>query len=254
MPSLTRTGAGLARRRQAGLSLVELMVGLTIGLIITAAAAVMASGQLTENRRLVAEAQVQQDLRATADIITRELRRSGAFGFDAAMLSQLWVPGSVVDPEPTPYSLLTPDTPDPADPDDLPLSGTQADFNYLPGAPGTEGDPSFGFRLNALTGAIETRLVAGGWQDLTDPNTLRVTGFTVTRLRDAVHRIPCNKTCAGSDPTACWPKIRIRALEVSITAVSRLAPEVVRTHRSQVRVRNDFFEFHDAPGRKVCPP
>ena len=61
-----------------GLSLIELMVGIAVGLFIVAAATVLVSGQLGENRRLMLDTQLQQDLRATADIITRELRRANA--------------------------------------------------------------------------------------------------------------------------------------------------------------------------------
>ena len=71
-------GRAPPRRSARGLSLVELMVGIAIGLFIVAAATVMVSGQLGENRRLLLESQLQQDLRATSDIIARELRRSGA--------------------------------------------------------------------------------------------------------------------------------------------------------------------------------
>ena len=66
-----------ARGRMRGLSLVELMVGVAVGLFVVAAAALMASGQLSDNRRLLLETQLQQDLRATVDIVTRELRRTG---------------------------------------------------------------------------------------------------------------------------------------------------------------------------------
>ena len=57
----------IARRPPRGVSIVELMVGITIGLFILAAATVMLTSQLADNRRLLLEAQVQQDLRATAD-------------------------------------------------------------------------------------------------------------------------------------------------------------------------------------------
>lgn len=57
--------------RQRGLSLVELMVGITVGLFVVAAAATLVANQLSDNRRLLLETQVQQDLRATMDIITR---------------------------------------------------------------------------------------------------------------------------------------------------------------------------------------
>jgi len=65
------------RSAQQGLSLVELMVGITIGLFVVAAASLVVSNQLFDNRRLLLETQLQQDLRATMDIITRQLRRAG---------------------------------------------------------------------------------------------------------------------------------------------------------------------------------
>ena len=69
---------GSGRRRAArGFSLVELMVGIAVGMFVVAAAAIMTSGQLTENRRLLLETQLQQDLRAAADIVARDLRRTG---------------------------------------------------------------------------------------------------------------------------------------------------------------------------------
>ena len=64
-------------RRQRGLSLVELMVGIAIGLLVVAAAATLMSTQLNDNRRLLLETQVNQDLRAAMDIVTRDLRRAG---------------------------------------------------------------------------------------------------------------------------------------------------------------------------------
>ena len=71
---------GAWQRRQRGLSIVELMVGVAIGLFVVAAASMLVVTQLSDNRRLTLETQVQQDLRATADIITRELRRAGHWG------------------------------------------------------------------------------------------------------------------------------------------------------------------------------
>ena len=56
------------------------MVGVAIGLFVVAAASMLVVTQLSDNRRLTLETQVQQDLRATADIITRELRRAGHWG------------------------------------------------------------------------------------------------------------------------------------------------------------------------------
>ncbi len=65
------------------------MVGIAVGLFIVAGATMVVTTQLGDNRRLLLETQLQQDLRATADIITRELRRAGAEG---SATSHVWAP------------------------------------------------------------------------------------------------------------------------------------------------------------------
>jgi prepilin-type N-terminal cleavage/methylation domain-containing protein len=239
--------------RQRGLSLVELMVGITIGLVVVAGASVLLSGQLFENRRLIAEAQVNQDLRATADIITRELRRAGAIGVDVLLVSRVWEAGTTNDAADNRWArLLTPAAGAPAD--------DEVAFNYYPTGPGTDGP--FGFRLNAATGVIQTRLRAGGWQDLTDPATVNVTEFEIERLADTRVTIPCAKPCpagpwGAAGTSACWPTVSVRAVEVRITVEHRTIPAIQRSHRSQVRLRNDHIAFFDQspwPDTKLCPP
>jgi type IV pilus assembly protein PilW len=234
------------RRRQRGLSIVELMVGITIGLIIVAGASVLLSNQVVDNRRLVVEAQVQQDLRATADIITRELRRSGAIGVDAQLVFRIWTPGSTSEPTPNDYTATISPASDGTD--------DAVEFNYYPTGPGTDGP--FGFFFDEAAGVIETQIRAGGRQALTDPATIRVTEFEVARLADTQIRIPCTRACPDGT-SDCWPTVNVRTLEVRITAESRSTPSIVRSQRARVRVRNDHFEFFDMsspPTAAVCPP
>jgi prepilin-type N-terminal cleavage/methylation domain-containing protein len=66
--------------RQHGLGLIELMVGITVGLIVAAGASIVAVNQINEHRRLMLEMQIQQDLRTTADLIQQDLRRQGFRG------------------------------------------------------------------------------------------------------------------------------------------------------------------------------
>ena len=56
------------RSNQRGLTLVELMVGLAVGLFVLAGATLVVSSQLNDNRTLLLETQIQQDLRAKARI------------------------------------------------------------------------------------------------------------------------------------------------------------------------------------------
>ena len=93
-----------SRRRQRGLSLVELMTGTALGLFIASGAISLFAGQLGSARRLMLEARVQQDLRSAADLMTRELRRSGYWG---AAESGVWHGGAVAVAT-NPYTAVSP--------------------------------------------------------------------------------------------------------------------------------------------------
>jgi Tfp pilus assembly protein PilW len=224
-----------------GLSIVELLVGVAVGLFVVAAATVLVSGQLGENRRLLLESQLQQDLRATSDIIARELRRSGSNLKDFELVA-------------TPASAATRNTLAPAT---AASSGNQIDFRYQRSI---FVDPEVGFRLQA--GVIQTNLVSSdparpsGWQDLTDRNVVNVTAFTVTSTQDPTQEVPCPTLCPGGG-TACWPQVNVREFMVEISAQLTNAPEVRRSVRSRVRARNDEILFRyptAASAARACPP
>ena len=224
---------------QSGLSIVELMVGIAIGLIIVAAASLLMSGQLTENRRLLAETQLQQDLRAASDIITRELRRVGA-DTETQSLQSLWFPRRTTAVQ---ENLLSrPITIEPAPG----ISAAEVKFTYNPGSAGIG---IFGYKL--VGGRIQTRMAAGGWQELTDPRVMTVTSFTITRDADTEIQVPCAKVCPGTNDAACWPKLKIRNLSVAIAASAAADSNIGRSIRTRVRVRNDYLGF-PASGL-VCP-
>lgn len=228
-----------ARRRhvrslQAGLSIVELMVGVAIGLVIVAAAALLMTGQLVENRRLLVETQLQQDLRGAADIITRELRRAGT-GQETEALDTIWYAGT---PEVRYNSKAAA----------LSVSSSLVTFDY-----GVDYSPGpYGFRLSS--GIIETRLGASGWQDLTDGNVMRVLSFTPTlSVASATPiQLPCPSLCADGT-SDCWPKFQVRELSFGITAEAKSDPAVKRSISSRVRLRNDFVLFADPLTNRICP-
>lgn len=224
---------------QRGLSLVEMMVGIAVGLFIVAGASVVVTTQLSDNRRLLLETQVQQDLRATADIITRELRRAGAV--ENAEV-HVWGPAGSVSSAHADVTVSA----------DLDAVG----FEYVRSAnPGP-----WGFRLETRSvggvdrGVIRTRLSTGGWQDLTDVNTLDVTAFTVAPLdpiEDEPVRVreslPCPRACvpdASGDTTWCWPQLMARAYEIEITGQAVSDPGVQRSIRTVARLRNDWIRFN----------
>lgn len=232
MPAMNRR----SRIGQRGLSLVELMVGIAVGLFVVAAATMLVSTQLSENRRLLVETQVQQDLRATADIITRELRRAGSWGALADSLGTVW----------------TSATPTPAANGFLALTITGGPTGQILFSSSRTNNPARGFRLTGT--AIESRLdgVADTWQKLTDDTTMTVTNFDVTEQDDGTLLLPCPKMCPGTpEHTNCWPTVRLRSLIITITGRSVSDASVVRTVVSTVRLRNDDVAFNN--GALSCP-
>jgi len=249
--------------RQRGVSLVELMVGITVGLLVVAGASLLVSSQLTENRRLLLETQVQQDLRATADIIARELRRAGHWrraeagvastSNGAAVRNDYMSVGSIGN---TQCSGL--------------LANFDICFNYLRPLGLADADVNgaprytFGYRLTG--GVIKTKLStsAESVQDLTDVKVLEVRSFTI-ELNDAVSDanrwvlIPCPKLCPPNAlnqvTTDCWPRVAMRDATITITGRAVSDHAVQRTVVSRVRLRNDQVQFRagDVADRQACP-
>jgi prepilin peptidase dependent protein B len=215
-------------RAARGLSIVELLIGIAIGLFILAGATVVVSGQLTDNRRLLLETQLQQDLRAAADMIVRDVRRGGYWGNAGGTV---WAAAGAAS---NPYRALWTST-----------AGGRSELMYsyssaTPAIPenGVEDDAErYGFALDAGTGTIQMRLGGGGWQALTDPDVVRVTQFDV-QVNEQVIPVPCAKACTGGG-VACWPQQTVRDVAIVIAGRAVHDANVQRSIRSDVRVRND---------------
>jgi hypothetical protein len=201
---------------------------------VALAATVVVTSQLGDNRLLLLETQLQQDLRASSDIIAREVRRAGAWGVPE---SSLWFSGrdTAVAANPT----MTLDA----------AGGESIEFAYQ--RPGDEEGP-FGFRRTD-SGVIQSQLGVAGWQDLTDSRVMNVTGFALTLVEtpSEPERLPCPRECPGGGD-ACWPRLIERTVRIDLTAASRADDSVSRTLTTFVRLRNDRVEFN-APGGAICP-
>ena len=236
---------------QRGLSLVELMVGIAVGLFVVAAATTLVANQLGDNRRLLLETQVQQDLRSAMDIVTRQLRRAGAAPPTTVMAAMAASP--VMGGASNPFG-------------SIPLTtgtASQVEFSFY-----LDDDEQGPFGFKRENGVIKAQMrgtggaVAPQWQDLTDPNTLKVTSFSITPRTVTSAPLPCPNLCpiasASVDPTGtrqyCWPRLSVRSYIVNIRAEAKTDPGVRRALQNEVRVRNDNVDFNDttAPNR-VCP-
>ena len=212
-------------RRSRGLSMIELLVGTAVGLIVVAAGTVVVVHHAHENRALMVEARLMQDLRTAADIVSRDLRRAGYWAAAASGVRS--DDGSAV--VANPYAAVTPDT---AASDAVRLSFSRdASENDV-----VDSNERFGFRLR--NHAIELQLGDSNWQALTDPATLAVTAFSVEpRTEETSLAAFCAEPCtAGS--TSCPPRQQIRSFAVAISGRSALDANVRRSVQSAVRLRN----------------
>jgi type IV pilus assembly protein PilW len=230
------------------MSLVELMVGVALGLFIVAGAATVMSSQLVDTRRLSLEAQVQQDLRATSDIILRQIRRAG---YLATSSTVVWTPSSTV--------TLNPSTPIALYPDStlatcMPATAS-AGANGVCFVATAAGNSIKGFYLQppvSSPGVIWTLFVGASPQALTDASTVSITRFDLQLVQ--LNKVPaapppaataaqpiqmsCPALCADGTQS-CWPTLQPMELIISITGNSISDPNVVRTVQSAVRIRND---------------
>jgi type IV pilus assembly protein PilW len=229
-----KLGTRALRHGQHGLSIVELMVGIAIGLFVLAGATLVTSTQLSNNRILLLETQIQQDLRATADLVTRELRRSGYW---ALATTTAWPDaGAPVNM----YQTFDANTPGAGGRKEIVFSYSNALTTAAENS-NVDADEQFGFALNATDGTIEAMLGGAGWQTLTDPNVVKVVQFDHP-VTEQVLVVPCAKYCgtpAVAGDTTCWPRQRVRDVMVQITGKAVHDPSVVRSVRSGVRLRND---------------
>jgi type IV pilus assembly protein PilW len=255
MPQLTRLPLGTTwshplRRRVRGLSLVELMVGIAVGMFVVAAAALLTSSQLSDNRRLLMETQMQQDMRWAADAITRELRRAGAMGNQAGGGLLAWPDGTgpvaTIDRRTQLQSVTV-------------TGGAQGRVDFRradaraqlgSGAPPVS-DFEYYLRLGN-DGVLWSKTAGGSEQQMTDPATLEIRSLDITPEPEPVVALPCPKPCPGADPDACWPTVGIRSYSVTIVGRARRDASIERTLTTRVTLRNDALTFNNG-STDVCP-
>ena len=209
---------------QLGFSIIELMVGVTLALLIAAAAALLLASSVGENRRLLLEARLTQDLRSAVDLVARQARRAGHWS--AASTLGLW--SASASAVPNPYAAMTPDA---GASDTLTLRYSQ-DTNENNAVDGNE---LVAFRLR--NGALEAQLGEHTWQALTDASTLVVTRF---HIQPRVESSTLEAACACTDSETCTaPQVQVRSVVIEISGQAANDASVQRTVRSTVRLRND---------------
>ena len=222
MLSLRRT----LPRPQHGLSIVELMVGIVVGLLVVTGALSMSVGNLNKSRQLLVDVRFNQDLRMAADLITRDLRRAGYWG---AAITGTQAIGATSATAQNPYAGATGSS----------VAGFSYQFSRDVQENGTlDNNEQFGFRIRE--GALQMRSDADGWRDVTDTKimTLADDGLLITPSETvlALGHL-CPRACNAGVPNC--PTSTVRSYAVTLTATASADPATVRELRTTVRLRND---------------
>ena len=210
--------------RQRGLSVLELMIGVTVGMIVVSGALTLFVRNLNGSRLLVNETRLNQDLRSAMDLVTRDLRRAGYWG--NAFQGTIAV-GATSATTQNPYSGVT--------------AVSASELSYEFSRDNTEDNAlgvaeQFGFRLSG--GTLQMNSGTGGWTDITDARSITITNFQIT---PSITSLPlghlCAKTCTVGTPNC--PTVTVRSFNVLVQGQSVSDSNVLRDLRSTVRVRND---------------
>lgn len=227
---MCRTARRTPRRctsRSRGTSIIELMIGVTIGLVIVAGAAGLFATHLTQTKRQMMSARLNQELRAAADVVVRDLRRA-SYWKDAIQGTLAIGTGSAT--AQNPYRQV--------------VAGTGS-IEYGFSRDGTENNvldsnEIFGFRMTNA-GVLEMETTSGSWTPMTDINLVRVTAFTVTPVVTTLHLGDiCPKTCAIGSPNC--PSTSVRRFDVLLRGQAASDALIVRELRMSVRMRNDRLD------------
>lgn len=220
---------------QNGFSLVEVMVGIALGLFIVSGALTLYASQLRNSKRILADMKLHQELRLTSELISRQLRNSGYWS-GALNGTVSGTDGSV--PPQNAYANVT----------------TLSDGSGIVFQQNFDADnivnsaEILGFRLN--NGIIQSQLGSNNWQDLTDPKSIQINAFVLTPHINVVSSTtasasfsPCSKIC--TDINTC-PKISIRSYNILISAQAPSDSSIQRALEHTIKIRNDQISG-------VCP-
>lgn len=225
----------LGPRPQRGFTLVDLLLGMGIGIFLCAVAGGLLVVQLREHRHLLAESLLQQDLRNAMALMRHQIHRSGA-ELDAHLL----VPDDTRTSRrmrESPSVTLTREglpAPDAVDGDGLVFTFDRHDPEE--GARHLER----GFRLQKEQLHF---LLERSWQPWTESHTVRFTQL-ILRLHKEANAWPSH--CGCREPSTCTAHTQRQWLDIQLTGQSLLDAATVRHLHGSVLVRNDHLLLPEA--------
>jgi type IV pilus assembly protein PilW len=262
--------------KQSGLTFVEILVGLAVGVIVISGGMTIYASSVRGGNDALLSSKLNQEIGALMHVMANDIRRAGYWG--TAMAGR---------PDQNPFNL--PGATTLVVRDDMtnnavqPATGNGScityayDATYIPGnvAGAVENNDLFGFRLNGTvvqmrqTGAVDGASCVGGsctsctngtWLDVTDPDVIEITqlDFDLSNSQclnssepneeddngDGTVDEAAEQDCYVTAPPGGSGEVTMETREVTITITGRLAGDnqVQASAINSVRVRNNVLQ------------
>lgn len=210
---------------QRGFTLIELMISIVIGLIILTAVIGMFVTMIKADNDYLKSIRLNQELRSSMSLITRNIRRAGIDGSGATR-------GIGPYPFSTTATRLTIGNNDHGDVNSCMSFAYDENENGL-----DDGNTErYGYRWDSVDGAIEIRksgiaCTAGGWENFTDETLIEIFSETIGGVtHSGVEFVETSVIEAG---------MYIRQIQVTIRGRLRKDPSVKKTITEAVKIRNE---------------
>lgn len=214
------------RKRNAGFTMVELMIAVGLNMLLFSALLAVYLANLDHYRRTLNIMRLNQQLQAVMTVISSDLRRAG-----------YWANAR------TDVGLAQNNNPFMASGTDVSITGSCILFSYdrdsngsLPAVSSSIDDERYGFRL--INQAVQARppgaafscaAAANAWENLTDPNVIQITTLSFVLNSSTVTTGPGTQG------------ILMRSVDITLTGRLTSDNTVSKTLTQRVRIRNDKF-------------
>lgn len=205
-------------RRQRGVTLIEMVVGIAISIVIIIVVLGIFSDTVTSSQRIIERGKLDRDLSSIMDIIAADVQRAGYWSNATSSSTNPFMSGT----------------------DDLTVSTNCITLSYDSANDGTVDDSDrFGYRLT--NGAIQFRppgstfsctAASTNWNNLSDPNAITITAFNVTSTNVAVDI---------DNSTATTDTINQRSVTITLTGQLRNNTNQTQTITRTIVVRNNKY-------------
>lgn len=235
--------------KQFGVSVMEVLVSMSIGIVVTGSMITLLSNSLYNTSRIVQMNKLTEDLRLTMQMISRDVRRA------SYTANAIYCLGN---PDCSTFGEISEDVGSVLTPGDITVSDTNDCLWFLTDrdqdGDGTEDDAG-GFRLRSVTvsasrnvGQIE--MWVGGpeadcdattsddWVAITDPNQIDITAFSVDD--DLSYDEVLLSEVSGPVSTTT-STMRIRRIRMAISGELVNDDSISRTVRNSIRIRNNYW-------------